>query len=210
MTRCKMCKRMLGVILVVLLTLGSALADTDKEILFLGIPWDLQLSDYLERLEEKGLDNPISSDFVMDGYKRTTMFGNEDYSPVCKVAGYDVILITIDHVDRLVDDTFNRNVSENIVHKVTYSLYYKEQDEIIVDLIEKLSFLYGDYTTHTYLMPDDIYAWEWKGAENTSVELSPGPMLRIIYSDNSIEEYFQRIEEINHKKEIEALDFTGL
>lgn len=193
-------KYLIAVILTAAISLSAAFAKGEGKILFRDIPWGITLDEYVGRLE----DEEMQITLVLPSETGCSVsLGNSNLEPVCKVAGYDAFMINVDSVYALNDGVIDPDPLNSLVYSASYTLMPND-DDVISDLREKLSVLYGEETILNQYWSIESYLWN--GENNTTVELKPG-LTQIIYTDNSIKTKLGEVEEILYNA---SVDLEGL
>ena len=235
-----MLKRIVAFLLSMLLIVPVAFADSDKEIVFHGIPWGISINELAEHLRKRSIPvlsgdieadanmaiwayqfrNSYMNDIESTGYKIPLYFyGNPN---TVKIAGYPVQEMQLyAHYD-ITDRTLKLDADNSKYYMV--SVKFDVSDEMAVgvyaDLHKKLSALYGNgvedatkeiETTYTYTV--------WHGASNTAVCLyrsvsasSNYQHVKLMYGKTDSEQTLREVRRLVIEHEIQSVadDTTGL
>ena len=237
-----MMKKIVCAFLVVVLmaSVSFATADTNENIVFHGIPWDISINELASALKERGIPvgyNDISNDANMavwtyefrnsyehdietTGHKISRYFWNDDV--VVNIAGYPVQRMEFyAHYD-ITDGVLKQDANESRYY-LTNS-WFDVDDEMAVsvynDLSSKLTRLYGNGSENTTYIVDNTYTYTvWNGANNTAVCLyrsvsdsSDYQFVHLMYGKTNIEETLQNVRKLVIEKQVQSVaeDVTGL
>jgi len=231
-----MFKRIVVFLLSMLLIIPVASADTNKEIVFHGIPWGTSVDELVDQLRERNIpsgsiyDNydmrywgsqflSITEDhFDSTGY----MISIYDYDDKIKIAGHPVLNINLYAHYGMVDDKISLDADDSNYHFCT--IMFAAGDEMVVgvynDLLVKLNTLYGSSTESTFKVGSSKYtASTWYGANNTAVNLyryisddQKYQSVNLCYGKTDGEQTLREVRRlvIEHELQSVADDSTGL
>lgn len=209
-------RRTLSFIAVFLFVVSIACAESNTEILFRNIPWGITLKEYVEELENQGFiasevgPNELYGSLLgieHPEYFCAATYENALMQPICKVAGYDVCAISVYAICDIEKERINTDSLDSVVFMSSYSfLTLENQDAVVNDLREKLSYLYGSERTRE----KGVLRYYWQGQNQTEIELASdglGFMTTLTYKDNSIDGHLDKLNSIIYK---ETTNLDGL
>lgn len=231
-----MLKRIVAFLLSMYLIVPVASADTDKEIVFHGIPWGISVNELVDQLRERNIPSGnINDDYDMrfwgsqflsitedhfdsTGYKISIY----DYDDKIKIAGHPVLNIDLYAHYGMIDGEISLDADDSQFHFCT--IMFAAGDEMIVgvynDLLSKLNALYGNSTESTFKVGSSNYtASTWYGANNTAVNLyryisdnQKYQSVNLCYGKTDSEQTLREVRRlvIEHKLQSVADDSTGL
>ena len=226
-------KKLIIIVLVMSMLHGTlAIADTEEEILFNGIPWGIDGRELLEKMSEKGFiaqqadetSLPIwTYDFRNDwqynidnaGYYIGYYYWDEHKT---KIGGYDISNILLYAYYDIVDGKLDKSIGHYYKAEISFQLDNELVFIAYSDLKRKLSNLYGDGTEATSHLIDTDYNYTvWKGSNNTAVCLyasnsKNSNSLNIMYGITNCEEVLKLVREayINSIIPADENDYHGL
>lgn len=165
-----------------------ALADTDQEILFRGLSWDLPADEYELALYDTWFGRDFHISFLkeqdmadmpfFDGYVNTKNYVDVknynyilDMSGEMYVAGYNVSRITGSALPLVKNGVVGKQLSDYRFASWEYRFRYEDADVIYDDLSAKLSFLYGTQESLDNKSEEIETASIWSGSNNTCAVL---------------------------------------
>ena len=222
-----MLKRIVAFLLSMLLIVPVASADTDKEIVFHGIPWGIDVNTLVNHLKERKI--PVTSSDI-DAGREMRFWGSQflsitedhfdssgyvipiwDYDDRIRIAGYPVRNIDLYACYGIVDGeiSFDADDSEFLFCSILFGVGDDMIAGVYSDLLEKLKNLYGDCSKNTY-----TYA-VWYGANNTAVMLyrdDEYEYVSLYYGKTDSKQTLQEVRRlvIEHEFQSVADDSTGL
>ena len=219
---------------VLMLFASTALADTDKEILFHGIPWGISVNTLVNHLKERKI--PISSSnvyadsdmrfwgsqfmsitedhFDSTGYEISIY----DYDDRIQIAGYSVLNVDLYAHYGIIDGeiSFDADDSEYYFCSILFSVGDDMVEGVYSDLLRKLTNLYGNCATNTAIpnSAESTYA-VWYGDNNTAVMLYRNDEYQYVslyYGKTDSEQKLREVRRlvIEHEFQSVADDSTGL
>lgn len=235
-----MFKRFACFLLSMLLVVSIASADTDKEIVFHGIPWGISIDNLVKYLSKRKIDvlnsdiaaeanmaiwtyqfrNSYEHDIEESGIKiNLSYWGNPG---VVKIAGYPVQQLELYAHYGTTNGKINFKPA-NTKYYLT-SIQFDVSDEMAVgvyeDLSKKLSALYMTGTENTTKIIDTTYTYTvWHGANDTAVCLyrsvstnSNYQFVHLMYGKTNCEQTLREVRRLVIEHEIQSVaeDSTGL
>lgn len=233
-------KKFFAFLMVLFLFAPSALADTESEIVFHGIPWGISVNELADQLRQRNI--PVSSgdieadanmaiwtyqfrnsymnDIESTGYKIPLyFFSNPD---TVKIAGYPVQDMQLyAHYD-ITDGIIKLDADNSKYYLV--SVQFDVSDEmalgVYADLHQKLSSLYGNGVEDATKIVETTYTYTvWNGANNTAVCLyrsvstsSDYQFVHLMYGKTDCEQTLREVRRLVIEHEIQSVadDTTGL
>lgn len=233
-------KKFFVFLLSLFLFVPSALADTDNEIVFHGIPWGISINELADQLRKRNFavqSSDIESDANMgiwtyqfrnmyqydiesSGHKIQLNFWSNQGS--AKIAGYPINGLELFAHYGVVDGIVSFDADDSKYYLTAFS--FDVQDEMAVgvyaDLSKKLSALYGTGTEDTTKIVDNTYTYTvWSGANNTAVCLyrsvstsSAYQYVYLMYGKTDCEKTLREVRRLVIEHEIQSVadDSTGL
>lgn len=233
-------KKFFALLLALVLFAPSALADTDAEIMFHGIPWGISVNELVDQLRDRKIPvqsgdieadasmaiwayqfrNSYMNNIESTGYEIPLyFFSNPD---AVKIAGYPVQDIQLyAHYD-IADGILKLEANNSKYYMVL--LQFDISDEMAVgvyaDLHKKLSALYGNGAENTTKEVETTYTYTvWHGANNTAVCLyrsvnpdSDYQFVHLMYGKTDCEQTLREVRRLVIEHEIQSVadDSTGL
>ena len=181
-------KKIIALVIAIMLLLcitSISMADTDKEIVFNGIPWGISILEVNNKLVELGYSSESpdetslhtwpyhwQSDYshtVKDtGLILSTCYWDDDSH---KIAGYIVDWTTMLAYYDFDDTSVNRDAESSHFCQaiIEFRIDYELVDRAYDDLKAKLTKLYGQ--PKKVIVDDEAKGYEWYGLNNTVVRL---------------------------------------
>ena len=231
-------KKFFILLLALVLFAPSALADTDKEIVFHGIPWEISVNELVDQLKERKI--PISSSDILAN-QNMRLWGSQftsigesyinsagyaimfwDYDDRIKIAGYPVRNIDIFSHYGIIDGkiSFDANDSEYYLCTIMFAANDEMAISIYHDLMSKLNTLYKTGTESASKYGSTAYTYTvWNGANNTAVCLyrststsSDYQFVYLMYGKTNSEQTLREVRRLVIEHEIQSVadDTTGL
>lgn len=225
----------LFLVIVAMLPVSSALA-----IEFHGIPWGISVNELTTALEERGIavspdDISADADMPVWTYEFYDLIGGIDSTGYrisldywfdnekVKIAGYPVNSFSFcAHYD-IADGVLKRNAenSHYYMAQMTFDYFDIMAESVYIDLMNKLTGLYGDYTDEGITILSTIaYEYKvWADADGNAVCLyhredsdSDFHSVALVYGQPNIEATLQTVRQLVIQSEIQAVsnDISGL
>ena len=224
-----MMKRIVAFLLSMLLLVPIASADTDKEIVFHGIPWGIGLDELSTQLKQRdiptnGIETGADMHFwdyqflsVTEDHVDSTGFYMYfvDYDDTVKIAGYPVRSMYFYSHYGVTDGKISLDANDSEYYLVNIS--FAASDEMVAgiysDILNKLTKLYGSSTESA---PGRYTQAVWYGANDTAVMLyrSSGEYqyVCLIYGKTVSKQELLELRRLVIEYEIQSVedDLTGL
>lgn len=233
-------KKFFALALILLLLIQSALADTDKEIVFHGIPWGISINELVDQLNQRKItvtSEDIEANADLDIW--TYQFGNSyEYNVdatgyhirlnyysapgTVKIAGFPVSSMELFSHYGAVDEaiSYNADDSKYYLSKVTFDVSDEMAVGVYSDLSNKLTVLYKTGTESTTKYGSSTYTYTvWNGSNNTAVCLfrsistsSDYQFVYLMYGKTDSEQTLREVRRLVIEHEIQSVadDTTGL
>ena len=235
-----MLKRIFGFFLAMMLFTPTAIADTDTEILFHGIPWGISVNELVVQLKQRNIPvsssnvetdanmaiwtyqfrNSFMNDIESTGHKISLYFYSNPGA--VKIAGYPIQDIQF-YAYYGFDDGIIKLDADNTEYYFVH-VQFDVSDEmalgVYADLHKKLSALYGNGVENTIKIVETTYTYTvWNGANNTAVCLyrsvstsSDYQFVHLMYGKTDCEQTLRKVRRLVIEYEIQSVadDSTGL
>lgn len=218
----------------------AALADTETEIVFHGIPWGISVNELVDQLKQRNIpaqsvDIEADASMAIWAYQFRNSYMNNIESTgyniplyfysnpgAVKIAGYPVQDMQLyAHYD-ITDGTLKLGANDSKYYMVL--IQFDVSDEMAVgvyaDLHKKLSALYGNGAEDTTKEVETTYTYTvWHGANNTAVCLyrsvstsSNYQFVYLMYGKTDCEKTLREVRRLVIEHEIQSVadDTTGL
>lgn len=233
-------KRFFIFLVVLMLFVPAALADTETEIVFHGIPWGISVNELADQLRQRNISvsaSDIKNDedmvfwgsqflsvsddrFDTTGHKISLYYWNDPGK--AKIAGHPVQELELYSHYGIADGKISLDANDSKYYLV--NIWFDANDEMVVgiydDLLTKLTTLYGNCTESTFKTSSSNYTCAtWHGANNSAVILyrsvsdsSGYQFVHLIYGKTDSEQTLREVRRLVIEHEIQSVadDSTGL